>query len=410
MADRFPGGVISKTPPTVSGPAPGTSGTASGVWTLSEVLGYVKAGVWTGERIPLLELFTFGRNNNGQLGIGDVTNRLSPVQVGALGDWSQVATGSAAYHSVTVKTDGTLWAWGLGNNGRLGLGLNIDARSSPVQVGVLTNWYESATGSTFTVSLKNDGTLWSFGANTSGALGDGTRVNKSSPVQIGALTDWSHVACGNLHVATVKFDGTLWTWGANGSGQLGQNTGFNAYRSSPVQVGTLTDWSQVAGGLAHTAAVKTGGTIWTWGRPSRGQLGLNSNTVYRSSPTQVGALTNWAQVACGALHTVSVKTNGTLWAWGYNTRGELGQNTVINRSSPVQIGSLSNWSQVACGGSHTVAVKTDGTLWAWGKNDLFGNLGDGTVINRSSPVQIGALTNWTQVSAGAYHTLAIYQV
>ena len=149
-----------------------------------------------------------------------------------------------------------------------------------------------------------------------------------------------------------------------------------------------------------------GNDLWSIGQNAQGQLGLG-DVVHRSSPVQVGSLTNWKLVAGGAYHTVSVKTDGTLWSCGYNGYGQLGLGTVVHRSSPVQVGALTNWKQVACGYTHTVSVKTDGTLWSCGYNNTYGQLGLGDVVNRSSPVQVGLLTNWKQVSGGYYHTVAI---
>jgi alpha-tubulin suppressor-like RCC1 family protein len=169
----------------------------------------------------------------------------------------------------------------------------------------------------------------------------------------------------------------------------------------------LTDWFRVSSGGSATAAIKTNNTLWTWGLNNNGQLGQN-NVISRSSPVQVGALTDWRQVSTTGTHMVAVKTDGTLWAWGYNNHGQLGNGTAISRSSPVQIGALTNWSQVSAGQStFSLAVKTDGTLWAWGRNN-YGQLGDGTVASKSSPVQIGALASWTQVSGGSYFGSALY--
>jgi hypothetical protein len=191
------------------------------------------------------------------------------------------------------------------------------------------------------------------------------------------------------------------------NGQIGDNN--NLKRSSPVQVGALTTWAKVAAGQLHGMAVKTDGTLWTWGYNGQGALGQN-DTIRRSSPIQVGALTNWAYVAGGERHTVASTTSGELYAWGKNTRGEVGDGTVVTKSSPVQIGALTNWKNVAAKNSEfCAATKTDGTLWAWGFN-TGGQLGDGTVVARSSPVQVGALTNWLAVTAGASSTTAILGV
>jgi alpha-tubulin suppressor-like RCC1 family protein len=290
-----------------------------------------------------------------------------------------------------------LYAWGDNANGQLGLNDTVK-RSSPVQVGALTTWAQLAIGSTHTIATKVDGTLWSWGSSNQGQLGLNDTVNRSSPVQVGALTTWYQVASGSAFTLATKTDGTLWAWGYNGNGQLGLgDAGALTKRSSPVQVGALTTWYQVAAGSAFTLATKTDGTLWSWGNNSNGQLGQN-NTTYHSSPVQIGALTNWSRISAGAgKFCLAIKTDGTLWSWGYNDFGTLGQNDTVNRSSPVQVGSLTNWYQVAAGNNHCIATKADGTLWSWGVGGN-GQLGLGNTTYRSSPVQVGALTTWSRLA------------
>jgi alpha-tubulin suppressor-like RCC1 family protein len=355
------------------------------------------------------ELYAWGYNSSGQLGDGTVISRSSPAQIGALTNWAQVAAGPAngTNHNASVKTDGTLWTWGYNSSGQLGDGTTV-SKSSPVQIGALTNWAQVAVGRFHTASLKTDGTLWAWGNNQVGRLGDGTVIARSSPVQIGALTNWAQVSAGQYHTTSVKTDGTVWAWGGNTRGQIGDNT--SVAKSSPVQIGALTGWAQVSAGDQHTASIKTDGTLWTWGSNTLGQIGDGTAyNTFRSSPVQIGALTNWAQVSAGNVHTASVKTDGTIWTWGSNLQGRLGDGTVVSRSSPVQIGALTGWAQVSAGNGHTASIKTDGTLWAWGANS-FGRLGQNNIIDRSSPVQVGALTNWVQVAAGDRHTTALLGV
>lgn len=356
------------------------------------------------------ELYAWGQNFAGNLGDNTTVARSSPVQIGALTTWASVSCG---LHTASIKTDGTFWAWGRNNYGQIGDSTTV-SRSSPVQVGALTNWSDvaiSQAGGT-TCSVKSDGTLWSWGDNTYGTLGQNvaSTVFRSSPVQIGASTDWLRVAAGNSHVAAVKTNGTLWSWGRNNHGQIGDNTIAN--RSSPIQVGALSNWYLAACGNYHTIVTATNGALWTFGRNNNGQIG-NNTIINRSSAVQVGALTTWSHVAGGNSHTEVVKNDGTLWAWGNNSVGELGDTTTVNRSSPIQIGALTTWSRVSAGGNNTAAIKTDGTLWTWGWNNN-GQLGLNVLSDfnarRSSPTQVGALTNWSDVSVGQSIALALYGV
>jgi alpha-tubulin suppressor-like RCC1 family protein len=304
--------------------------------------------------------------------------------------------------------DGTLWTWGWNLSGQLGDN-TTSTRSSPVTTaGGGTNWRQVAGGYNHTAAIKTDGTLWTCGYNYNGQLGDNTTSTRSSPVTtVAGGTNWRQVAGGGSHAAAIKTDGTLWTWGYNVFGHLGDNT--TSSRLSPVTTaGGGTNWRQVACGYHHTAAVKTDGTLWTWGVNNYGQLGDNTLTDRSSPVTTVAGGTNWKQVAGGFYHTAAVKTDGTLWTWGRNNNGQLGDNTTSTRSSPVTtVAGGTNWRQVAGGGSRTAAIKTDGTLWTWGRNN-YGQLGDNTLTDRSSPVTtVAGGTNWKQVASGSDHTAAI---
>jgi len=355
-------------------------------------------------------LWLWGYNNYGAIGDDTNISKSSPVQTIASGtDWKNVACGQD--HTAAIKTDGTLWTWGRNYLGSLGDNTSVAYRSSPVQtITEGTNWIQLDCGSSSTAAIKTDGTLWLWGQNNSGQLGDNTITNKSSPVQtVCGGTNWKQVSCDAACTAAIKTDGTLWLWGLNLYGGQGNNTNVT-FRSSPVQtVAGGTNWKQVSLGTFYSAAIKTDGTLWTWGHNSYGQLGDNTITD-RSSPVQTIAYgTNWKQVSCGGGITAAIKTDGTLWTWGRNNFGQVGDNTITNRSSPVQtIAYGTNWKQVSCGYDYTTAIKTDGTLWTWGKN-YKGVLGDNTIISRSSPIQtIAGGNSWIDVSAN-YVIAAIYQ-
>jgi len=394
MTTRYPGGLIRKTPPTITPPVDGEGGSAPGVWTLEQASYYIKTGTWPLPTI-LKYLYVVGGNQEGQLGQNNTIARSSPVQVGSDNNWSSIAAG--AYSMIAAKSNGTLWTWGVGTSGVLGLNDAIK-RSSPVQVGALTNWRLVASSYYSCAAIKTDGTLWTWGQNGFGQLGLGDASNRSSPVQVGTATNWSYVSVGIFAMIGVTTTGALYTWGS-GQGDnsiLGQNNDIQ--RSSPTQVGALTTWLNATIGQYSSMATKTDGTIWGWGRNTSGQVGDNT-TINRSSPVQVGALTDWTLAKTnGYLHSMGRRSYGTLWLWGRNNYGQLGQNNTIDRSSPVQLGADTNWSsQVMPLYAHgNVAIKTNGTLWVWGLNQQ-GRLGVNNTTEYSSPVQVGTDTTWLQV-------------
>jgi len=355
------------------------------------------------------QLWTWGWNIFGELGDNTTVNKSSPVTTVAGGtNWKQVAAAIfRTQQTAAIKTDGTLWTWGHGSFGELGDNTAVNKSSPVTTAGGGTNWKQVACGYWNAAAIKTDGTLWSWGYNGYGQLGDNTAVNKSSPVQpTGGGTNWKQVACG-YHTAAIKTDGTLWSWGYNSNGQLGDNTVVS--KSSPVTtVAGGTNWKQVACGYTHTAAIKTDGTLWTWGSNSNGQLGNNTAGDKSSPITTVAGGTTWKQVAGGSFHTAAIKTDGTLWTWGSNGNGQLGNNSTVDISSPVTTaGGGTNWKQVAGGSYQTAAIKTDGTLWTWGYNG-YGNLGDNTAVDKSSPITtVAGGTNWKQVAGGNSHTVAI---
>jgi alpha-tubulin suppressor-like RCC1 family protein len=267
----------------------------------------------------------------------------------------------------------------------------------------------SSGGGGHTAAIKTDGTLWTWGYGYGGVLGNNSTTSRSTPITTFAGgTNWKQLSCGSNHIAAIKTDGTLWIWGGNASGQLGNNATTN--RSTPVTTfAGGTNWKQVSGGSSHIAAIKTDGTLWTWGSNTFGQLG-NAATIDRSTPvTTFAGGNNWKRVSGGIRHTAAIKTDGTLWIWGGGTDGQLGNGvTAGNISTPVTtFAGGNNWKQVSGGYNYTAAIKTDGTLWIWGLG-TDGRLGTNDTITRSTPVTTFAGgTNWKQVSSRFSHTAAL---
>ena len=345
---------------------------------------------------PSYYLYSWGRNHVGQLGINSTTNNAvsSPTQVGSDTTWNNIDGGK--FHSIATKTNGTLWVWGSNSLAQLGLNDKV-YRSSPVQIGALTNWTLVKGSNYHNTAIKSDGTLWSWGYNANGQLGLNDRVYRSSPTQIGSGTTWLNLAGGGYHNIATKTDGTLWVWGVGGNGRLG--LGNSIYRSSPTQVGSATDWSKVFAGNRSSLAIKTTGTLWFAGESSSGISGTNVSGGELLTIVQIGSDTNWSKIDITknfSAHVLAIKTNGTLWSWGRNDFGQLGTSDLTYKSSPTQVGSGTTWAEISSGWQFSGAIKTDGTLWTWGRNNL-GQLGGFAGNYVSSPVQVGVNTTWSKI-------------
>jgi len=348
-------------------------------------------------------VWSTGFNGAGELGIGNTYARSSPVSViGGFTDWLQAEPGANGGGSIGLRSNGTAWAWGSNFKGKLGTG-NVNDTLSPVSVvGGFTNWTQMTMGPNTSGGIRSNGTAWMWGNNDSGQVGDNTVVSRSSPVQVvGGFTDWVQISVYGAALA-VRSNGTAWGWGFNVQGQLGDGTTTN--RSSPVSVaGGFTDWLQVSVGSTHGSGIRSNGTAWCWGRNNYAQLG-NGNTINTVSPVSVaGGFTDWVQINAGSGHTAAIRSNGTAWCWGRNWSGGLGDGTITNRSSPVSVvGGFTDWVQISSGELHTMAIRANGTAWGWG-SDFNGQLGnDFSSVSRSSPVSVvGGFTDWIKVSTGS---------
>ena len=397
-------------------------------------------------------MWAWGNNNKGQLADGTQTARFAPTKIGTATDW--VAVTAANAHAVAAKSDGSVWEWGSPGDGaipantlsptRIGTDSGFETlataanhtlarkadgslwtwgynwvpnlkpyeaqllpmqRTTPGAASIAGEFTNIEAGRTHVLARKGDGTVWAWGNNSAGWLGDGSITTRELPVQVGSASDWSTIAAGPLTSFGIKTDGTLWGWGDGGDFRFGSlNLGT---RTSPILISADTNWKTVAAGWHHTLGIRTDGTLWSWGKNGSGQLGTPGIFAF-GVLTQVGAATNWSDVVASDDFSLGIRSDGTLWAWGDNANGQLGDPTFGGEANPpAQVGTATNWKSVDARANHVVATKTDGTLWAWGDN-TFGAVGTGAAGgNQTTPVQIGSATNWTAVAAGEMHTIAL---
>lgn len=360
-------------------------------------------------------LWTWGSNTQGQLGLGDTINRLTPTQVGNRTNW---ISADAGYGYTVGLSGGVPYAWG-NDNGAFGSGLGTTIRtSSPVLVGMPIHtaaagqdsggkpyyWTQIAYGASHGVAIRSDGSVWTWGANANGQLGINTAVANNTPIKP-LLNNKSAtmVAAAGLSTFAVLTDGTLWAWGQNTNGEMGQFSTTTANYSSPVQISLGIplggSYATISATYSQTiVGVLTTGALYTWGYGGSGCIGDNT-VVSKSVPTNVATgIGSFKFVSGGTNSIFAIRTDGKLYGWGLNTGGELGDGTIISRSSPVALGGTASWTMVS-GGIFSAAIKTDGSLWAWGLNSG-GALGQNDLVNRSSPVQVKAGSSFTTVSAG----------
>lgn len=367
-----------------------------------------------------------------QIAVGMFLISLAPFarSAGVISIWG------GARGTIVLKSDGTVWTWGGNFNGKLGVGADPNTLNrslipvevhGPGNVGYLNSITAVMGGEIHNVALKSDGTVWAWGWNAFGQLGNGTTNDAYSPIQTGLgavppLTSVVKLGGRPYFTIAVKADGTVWAWGMNQFGQMGNDT-VNPMSGPqvtvPVQVsnsgagGAINRPLQVTCGYQFGAALTTNGTVWTWGSGTHGELG-NGTMGSSYTPTQVPGLTNITAISAGWFHILALKSDGTAWAWGNNSNGELGDGTTANRSNAVQVLNLSEIAAISGGDSHSSALAADGTVWKWGRNDV-GELGNGAVNAIANPVpakilfdKFGAgFSNVVLLSARDYHNIAV---
>lgn len=307
-------------------------------------------------------------------------------------------------HTCAVTNESTLYCWGNNQHGQLGDG-TTEEKTFPVRLGEDSDWTSISAGGGHTCAVKQNHSLFCWGGNTFGQVGDGTTDDRHEPVRIGTGTDWAAVSCGTHHTCAMKTDDRIYCWGWNGSGQLGDGT--TLFHEQPELVSASWYWSVIDVGFNHSCGINNlQNTAYCWGANGSGQIG-DSTTDNRSSPEAVAHFSEPILISGGQSHTCSIKANHTLFCWGNNGAGRLGNGvTGGHRTTPNQVGTDMIWTSVDAGGRHTCAIQSGNVLFCWGLNDE-GQLGDGSLIDTNVPNQVGTETVWDKVSAGDQHTCAI---
>lgn len=359
-------------------------------------------------------LWAWGANLNGNLGTGDKTGYLYPVQVGTDTDWEHIAAGG--YHTLAIKEAGTLWGWGLDQVGSTGTGSGTNFVLVPTQVGNENDWASISAGYAHSLAIKKDGSLWGFGYNIFGQINESVQQVIPEPVLIDSNHVWIQVEAGGLHSTAVTADGKLYTWGFNGDGELGNGTTVNS--TSPGLIDSAHTYIMVSAGTQATYGLRSDSTLWSWGFNGNNELGIDTTLSKSTLPLQIGDDTDWAWVEAGSVFGMALKSDSSLYAWGSNIFGQLGIGNKMNQAIPVKVDG-NNWNQVALAtgvitqqgifGGHSLGLKGNNkVICATGAN-YAGQLGDSTTSQRLTfGCDIGAIIPTSTTSLENIYGIKVY--
>lgn len=338
-------------------------------------------------------LWGWGQNSNRLgLGIGNLANQNLPIQIGTANDWATVSAGNV--HSLAVKTNGTLWSWGNGQFGQLGNGIFSSATANVTQVGTANDWLIVSAGNRFSLAIKTNGTLWSWGLNNTGQLGINNLIDQNIPVQVGTSSNWAKIDAGGQHSLAIDTTGFLYAWGNNTFGQLGDGT--NTTSLNPIVISSSNNWSEISAGFDHSMVIDTAGILFTFGNNTNGQLcdGTNtaSNVMVPISFSTAGTVSFYILVSAGNQHSLAIRNDNTLWSGGFNNSGQLalGNNTPTNTLN--QVGTSTTWFAISAGDVHSLAMESASGLWSAGRG-MEGQLGIGTWIAMNTLQSVGCPTS-----------------
>jgi alpha-tubulin suppressor-like RCC1 family protein len=350
----------------------------------------------------------WGDNSIGQLGDNSLVTKTTPVSLlGAVKTFCAISAGEA--HTLAIDKNGRAWGWGSGANGRIGDN-SFTSRLTPVSVlGSVKTFCAIDAGAGFSVAIDKNGRVWAWGDNSNGQLGNNSRaICKITPVSIaGVVKTFCEISGGVTHTIAIDKNGRAWGWGQGASGQLGNNGG--SQQNTPISVlGAVKTFCRISAGNSYSVAINKNGRAWAWGVNGFGQLGDNSSTGKFTPVSVLGAVKTFCAISAGDAHTLAIDKNGRAWGWGRNTAGRIGDNSIVNRLTPVSVqGNVKTFCKISAGGSFSFAIDKNGRAWAWAINNQ-GQLGDGTLISRLTPVSIaGAVKTFCEISAGGSHGAAI---